>query len=76
MLLQCNGSVTCLLSLQYGPRCITLPAPHGDHEVKVTNVRDLTIGYDESTSDQKPVSVSVVQFVFVCKSQYVSVCLV
>ncbi|XP_065886338.1 phosphopentomutase-like [Dysidea avara] len=37
--------------VKYGPRCITLP---GDHEVKVTNVRDLTVGYDESTPDKQP----------------------
>ena len=47
------------MSPQYGPRCITLPAPHGGHDVKVVNVRDLTVGYDESTPDKLPVSVIV-----------------
>lgn len=42
--------------LQYGPRCINLPSPHDSQQVKVTNVRDLTIGYEESTPDHKPVS--------------------
>ena len=42
--------------LQYGPRCIDLPAPHEGQQVKVVNIRDLTIGYDESTPDHIPVS--------------------
>jgi len=47
---------------QYGPRCINLPAPHDGQQVKVTNIRDLTIGYDESTPDHVPVSSNVVEF--------------
>ena len=42
--------------LQYGPRCIDLPAPHEGQQVKVVNIRDLTVGYDESTPDHIPVS--------------------